>query len=642
MTTVDVDPIDSFDVELVRRAAGMLATFNRAGVLSAADVHVALRLQRLGRERDESVLLAVALVVRAVRHGSVCLDLTEAAATTAVDGLTGEDVAVLPWPPPASWLDAVHASGVVAVGEDGPADRPLRMVDGLLYLDRYWRQQRVIANYVDTAMRRPPSAPDPKRLRPALDRLFPASRPDRQRLAAVIAAHRGFSILAGGPGTGKTTTVAKLLALLQDQADGRLRIALAAPTGKAAARLQEATTDAASSLAPQDRERLGSVKASTLHRLLGSKPGARTRFWHDRNNRLPYDVVVVDEASMVSLTMMARLVDALRPGCRLILVGDPDQLASVEVGAVLGDLVERPAPDGAAPADLDGLAAGDLAELDPGERDAAVSGGVVRLSEVFRFSTEIQELAQAIRAGDPDGVFDVLDKGYACLELVEADPVDGFGMTGSRLPTLRADVVSAGTDLVTAARAGDAERALVALDRHRLLCAHREGPYGVAHWTRQVEQWLAEVVDGYGSDGPWYVGRPLLVTSNDYQLRLFNGDTGVVVDDGGVSRAAFRRDGEVVRLPTSRLSDVQTVHALSVHRSQGSQFQRVSLVLPPEDSPLLTRELLYTAVTRATSEVTVVGTEEAVRAAVSRRARRATGLAPRLARTGEASPRLPR
>jgi exodeoxyribonuclease V alpha subunit len=639
MSTVEVD---SFDVQLVRRAGGLIATFNQVGVLEAADVHVALRLARLGHEESEAVLLAAALVVRAVRHGSVCLDLGLAAASTAVDGLAAEDVAALPWPEPGAWLGAVEASGLVAVGEDGPADRPLRVVDGLVYLDRYWRQEQVIARYVDAAMRQPvvlpgsavarsapgpDSAPgsepgsDPALLRAAVTRLFPEEAPDRQRLAAVVAAHRRFSILAGGPGTGKTTTVAKLLALLQDQADGRLRIALAAPTGKAAARLQEAASLAASRLGASDQARLGVLQASTLHRLLGFKPGARTRFRHDRNNRLPYDVVVVDEASMVSLTMMSRLVDALRRECRLILVGDPDQLASVEVGAVLGDLVERPAPAGAVSADLDAFVADDLVDLAPAERESAVTGGVVRLSHVYRFSTEIQELADAIRAGDPDALFDVLAKGSGRIEFVENDPADGLG-----LGPLRDDVVTSGKELVAAARTGDAAKALASLDGHRLLCAHREGPYGVARWSWQVEQWLAEAIDGYGSDGLWYVGRPLLVTSNDYQLRLFNGDTGVVIDDGGVPRAAFWREGQLVRLPTSRLSDVQTVHALSVHRSQGSQFERVTLILPPADSPLLTKELLYTAVTRAKEHVRIVGTRDALAAAVQRRIVRASGL----------------
>jgi exodeoxyribonuclease V alpha subunit len=621
-------PTDARDVQQVRRAGGLLARFNRAGVLGAADVHVARRLQRLGDENDEQVLLAAALVVRAVRQGSVCLRVAQAAATTAVDGVSAEDVAALPWPPADEWVATVEASPLVAVGESGPADRPLRFVDGLLYLDRYWRQQQVIAGYVDAATAHPPARPpDADVVRRALARLFPDAEPDRQRLAAVVAAHRRLSILAGGPGTGKTTTVAKILAVLQDQAAGGLRVALAAPTGKAAARLQEAANSAAATLPTEDRGRLGELKASTLHRLLGSKFGARTRFWHDRDNRLPYDVVVVDEASMVSLTMMSRLVDALRPGCRLLLVGDPDQLASVEVGAVLGDLVARRVPTAAGEpghlGELQAPADTDLAALSTHERDRALTAGVVRLSHVYRFSEEIQQLAEAIRSGEPDRVLDVVARDYPTIEFVEADPA-----TTTDLDTLHADVLAAGDALMGAARAGDAESALAALERHRLLCGHREGPHGVAWWGARVEEWLAEAVEGYGREGLWYVGRPLLVTANDYQLRLFNGDSGVVVDVDGRPRAAFRRDGVVTTLPTSRLSDVQTVHAMSVHRSQGSQFDRVTVVLPPAESPLLTRELFYTAVTRAKEHVRIIGTREALAAAVSRPIVRASGLGP--------------
>jgi exodeoxyribonuclease V alpha subunit len=624
VTTGQLDPED---VQLALRAGGLLAVFNRAGVLGAADVHVAQRLQRVGNEQDQSVLLAAALAVRAVRQGSACLELATVAGTTAVDGLSPEQVAVLPWPDPGSWLGTVETSPLVSLGRDGPADRPLRVVEGLVYLDRYWRQERIIADYVDDAVLRPIEAPDPRSLRRALGRLFGATGPDRQRLAAAVAAHRRVSVLAGGPGTGKTTTVAKLLALLQDCGDGHLRIALAAPTGKAAARLQEAANAATADLGQEDRSRLGILTASTLHRLLGYRPGSTSRFLHDRDNRLAFDVVVVDEASMVSLTLMSRLVEALRPESRLILVGDPDQLASVEVGAVLGDLVERPAPPLAVPlSGLDTYVADDLADLDSDEQSAALSRGVVRLSHVYRFAGEIQVLAAAIRGGDSDAVLRVLEAGPTEVEFVDTDVAE----TMAGLDALRDDIQAAGAALMEAAQAGDAEGALRLLDAHRLMCAHREGPYGVARWSHQVEEWLGEVIPGYGLDGYWFVGRPLLVTSNDHQLRLYNGDSGVVVQATDRPKAAFRREGALSLLATSRLSDVQTLHALSVHRSQGSEFTRVTVVLPPAGSPLLTRELLYTAVTRAEEHVRIIGTEEALVGAVRRPIVRASGLGRRV------------
>jgi exodeoxyribonuclease V alpha subunit len=368
----------------------------------------------------------------------------------------------------------------------------------------------------------------------------------------------------------------------------------------------------------EDEERLGDLEASTLHRLLGHRPGSRTRFRHDRDNRLPFDVVVVDEASMVSLTMMARLVDALRPDCRLVLVGDPDQLASVEAGAVLGDLVHREAPGhestgapGAGP---------DVADLDSAERDA-LARGVVRLSQVHRFSAEIQSFAEAVRCGDPDRVEEVLAQGHVGIEFVDVDPAAAGEPAG-----LRSDVVAAGVAVHEAALAGDGDAALADLAQHRLLCAHREGPYGVAYWSDRAEEWLRQAIPGYAAGGRWYVGRPLLVTSNDYQLRLFNGDTGVVVDVTGRPRAAFLRSGVVDLLAPSRLSDVQTVHAMSVHRAQGSQFTRVTLVLPPAGSPLLTRELLYTGLTRAKEHIRVIGTRAVLADAVRRPIVRASGL----------------
>jgi exodeoxyribonuclease V alpha subunit len=282
---------------------------------------------------------------------------------------------------------------------------------------------------------------------------------------------------------------------------------------------------------------------------------------------------------------------------------------------VLGDLVQRPAPDDAVvPAGLAELVALELPD-DQTEQRRVCRTGVVTLTEVHRSKRRVTELAAAIRTGDADLVVDLLRAG-GDVGLVAPDDLSG----------VHADVVSYGNALTDAAEAGDASGALRALESHRLLCAHRQGPAGVGHWSRQVEEWLRAARPGYGRDGLWYVGRPLLVTANDRDLGLYNGDTGVVVDDGR-RRAAFVRAGAVTTFPTSRLSDVTTVHAMSVHKSQGSEFTSVTVVLPGPDSPLLTKELFYTAVTRAKERVRVVGTEEAVRTAVARRIQRASGLA---------------
>lgn len=590
--------VDVGDARLVLDATGLLGVFNTAGVLDAADVHVATRVGRLGGDSHEEVLLAVALAVRAVRLGSVCVDLSAADRTVLGEGDELVDVSALPWPETDDWARACRASRLVADGSDAAPGRPLRMVDGQLYLDRYWREEELVRCSLQERAATTPSSIDLAGLRTGLDALFPDPRAQRQRQAAAVAALRHVTVLAGGPGTGKTTTVAHLLRLLLDQ-DPSLRVALAAPTGKAAARLQEAV---AQDLSAGHRGRV--APASTLHRLLGWLPGRRFR--HDRTHRLPYDVVVVDETSMVSLTMMARLLDAVRPDARLILVGDPDQLASVEAGAVLGDLARaagRPEPAlEAALRDL-GLPTG-------------VVHGVVTLDHVWRFGGAIAELARAVQAGDGDTAVEVLRRGDPTLQFVE-----------SGIDDIKADVVTAGRALAAAARAGDVDAAVAGLDAHRVLCAHRRGPFGVLRWTGEIERWL----DTRRAD-PWYPGRAVLVTANDYDSGLFNGDTGVTVQTGDGLRVAFARGGPPTLFAPVRLSDVTGVHAMTVHRGQGSQFRRVTVVLPPAESPLLTRELLYTAVTRAREFVRVVGSEEAVRAAVERPVGRASGLRHRLGR----------
>jgi exodeoxyribonuclease V alpha subunit len=621
--------VEAFDARLALRALPLLRTYNEAGVLSAADVHVAQRLGRLGGEDDPRVLLAAALAVRAVREGAVCITLAEAP-DTAVAGVFAADAEVsapptaeLPWPEPVAWEAVCRASGLVADGVDADPRRPLRWVGGRLYLDRYWRQEQVVRTELDDRIARPAPAVDPVALLEALARVF--DRPDSQlqQLAAAVAAGSRITVLTGGPGTGKTTTVARMLAVLQSLPGGPARVALAAPTGKAAARLQEAVRAESARLPAVDRQRVGQPSASTVHRLLGWKPGSSTRFRHDRSNRLPHDLVVVDETSMVSLTLMSRLLEALRPEARLVLVGDPDQLASVEAGAVLGDLVARPVTSTAIGAEV----TRQVPHLVPADAAArsALGGGIVRLQVVHRFGGAIAELATAIRRGDADGTIDVLTGNRSELSFVEL--ADASQIPPEAVEAVHDDVVTAATTLSTAARDGNVAAALAALERHRLLLAHRRGPAGVARWTFEVERWLADRGLVPPEEGEWYRGRPLLVTANDRDTGLYNGDTGVVVDDGrGGVVVAFGAAHDPLLIRPHRLSAVQTVHAMTVHRGQGSQFAHVSLILPPSDSPLLTRELLYTAVTRAQEAVRVIGTQAAVRAAVERPVRRASGL----------------
>ncbi|MFI5498397.1 exodeoxyribonuclease V subunit alpha [Nocardia asteroides] len=635
-------------IQVAQRGTGLLRVFNEAGVLSAADVHVAVRLGRMGREDSEDVLFAAALAVRAVRSGSVCLELARMReigidADETRDTATGIDPASLPWPDLDRVLDAVRRSPLIQGGQAGPL-RPLRIVEAdaeggaLLYLDRYYQQEQTLRRVLTERSADHPEI-DTALVRAELDRLFAdplGAGPDRQRLAAALAATHWTTVVAGGPGTGKTHTIARILALLTAHRRASpklpaLRIALAAPTGKAAARLQEAVREQAAELG------LPELTASTLHRLLGWQRGRTTRFRHHEHNRLPYDVVVVDETSMVSLTMMSHLFSALRPDTRLVLVGDPDQLASVDAGAVLADLVAgpiggapnpalrellpadpafaAPVPDeGAVSMDSPGAQSDSLSELEL----RRLRGGIVRLTRGRRFGGRIADLAVAVRAGDADAALRILRAGGGDVSLCDPDDT----------AAVRADVTAAALAVTAAADAGDAVGALTALESHRLLCAHRQGPFGVERWDRLAADWAA--AGGAGPEGPqavWYPGQPLLVTANDHEARIYNGDTGVIVrrPDGSL-RAALQRGSEPYLVHPTQFPAVVTVFAMTIHRSQGSQYDTVSVVLPEPESTLLTRELLYTAITRARTHVRIIGTEESIRAAIGRRVLRASGL----------------
>ncbi|WP_280307169.1 exodeoxyribonuclease V subunit alpha [Nocardia neocaledoniensis] len=647
-------------IQVAQRGTGLLRVFNEAGVLSAADVHVAVRLGRMGREDSEDVLFAAALAVRAVRSGSVCLEVARMReigidADESRGAAPGIDPATLPWPDVDRLLAALRRSPLICGGPAGPLC-PLRLVEAdadggaLLYLDRYYQQEQTLRRVLTERSADHPVI-DTALVRAELDRLFTdphGDGPDRQRLAAALAATHWTTVVAGGPGTGKTHTIARILALLTAHRRATpklpaLRIALAAPTGKAAARLQEAVREQAAELG------LPELTAATLHRLLGWQRGRTTRFRHHEHNRLPYDVVVVDETSMVSLTMMSHLFSALRPDTRLVLVGDPDQLASVDAGAVLADLVAGPIAAAPNPAlrdllDADpalgarGASAGDGLASDPGAADAItdalgpqdvsmalspverrrLGGGIVRLTRGRRFGGRIADVAVAVRAGDADAALAILRAGGEDVSLCGPEDV----------AAVRADVTVAARAVTAAAEAGDAVGALTALESHRLLCAHRQGPFGVERWDRMAGEWAAAA--GAGPEGPqsvWYPGQPLLVTANDHEARIYNGDTGVIVrrPDGSL-RAALQRGSEPYLVHPTQFPAVVTVFAMTIHRSQGSQYDTVSVVLPEPESTLLTRELLYTAITRARSHVRVIGTEESIRAAIGRRVLRASGL----------------
>jgi exodeoxyribonuclease V alpha subunit len=577
------------------------------------------------------VLLAVALAVRGPRLGHVHVDLQRIRGTVAVEAEDPVDLEALPWPSPADWVARVAASPLVAA-PDEPVVRPLRLLDGWLYLDRYWTEEVSVADALRAMLADEPAGIDAPVLADGLARLFGGEADGRQALAAAASVRRRFAVVAGGPGTGKTTTVARIVALLCEQAerarhaDGRPGlpplIALAAPTGKAAARLQEAVHAEALTLDVSDeiRAQLLGMSASTIHRLLGWRPGSNSRFRHSREQRLPHDAVIVDETSMVSLSLMARLIEALRSDARLVLVGDPGQLASIEAGAVLGDIVGSVDSDATS-------TSGPGGEAGSGSGGDSGAHGIVVLDREHRFGGGIARLAGAIRRGDVDATLAVLREGAADVTWIETER-EGAAAVG----LVRSSAVAGARAMIAAAREGSATDALTALATFRILCAHRRGPYGVTTWATRMEDWLADEIPGFSAQERFYVGRPLLVTENDYELGLHNGDTGVVVRTGEDRVVAvFERGGESVAFSPSRLGAVETVYAMTIHKSQGSQFDAAAVILPEPDSRILTRELLYTAATRARRRLILAGSEDAVVAAVERPVARASGLGWRLA-----------
>lgn len=586
----------------------VLVPFVERGVLDAPDVHLAGWVARASGVDLPEVVLAVAFASWAARHGHSCADLDDVAAVmrrehAATIDAEGLSVEPLDWPSADVVLQALASAPTVARVATAPDPHPVLgpepvVVHGRrVYLQRHWADECSIA-----ASLRARAVSDPLTLSPSaatlLDRLLPVTvdgRPNLQRVAADAVMQNRLAVVVGGPGTGKTYTVSRILAVLveQAQAEGRhLHIGLAAPTGKAAQRLRESIVQGLE--VPPDV--LATLQPRTIHGLLGSLGGTRERFRHDASMPLPHDVVVIDETSMVSAPLLARLLEAVRPDARLVLVGDPGQLESVDRGAVLADIVAG------------GSATGPL------------HGRVVQLLRAFRFGAEspIALLADAVRDGDAEAALRQLRAGGEGLTFVDtADP-----LSASVVEHVRDRVAPSLLRAREAAEQGDAAAAVAAIAEVRVLCGHREGRFGVATWNRLAETWMCGPA---GAPGRWYAGRPVLVTANDVRLGLANGDIGVVVRDEGRLMVAF--PGVDVRFDPVQLDAVDTAFAMTVHKSQGSEYATVVLVLPPDRSPLAGRELLYTGATRAKRELHVVGSAHAVTVAVHTPAHRMTGLA---------------
>jgi exodeoxyribonuclease V alpha subunit len=591
-----------------------LAPFVDAGVLDASAVHVAGVIGRSVGGVDPEVLLGAALAARSPRFGHTCVIPGDIAASIVVDDTELTEIGDLPWPDPRTWAarladsPAVYRPGTLR----GDVTLPLVWDGTRLYLERYWSfEDRVAQDLLRRARALGGLAEPSAELEAVLGQLFEdddSATPDLQREAVVRSLTRRLTVIAGGPGTGKTRTIALLFAAAQRLASTRrqvLEVALAAPTGKAADRMMESVRAnvALTGLDEDVAEAMDAVGATTLHRLLGATGGGRFR--HDARNPLPHDLVIVDETSMVSLPLMARLLSAVRPDATVVLVGDPFQLASVEAGAVLGDIVGT---------------ASTRSEAGP------LGADVVLLERVHRFRADsaIAALADAIRDGDARQALELLAND-STGELHWVDEGDERGIA-----TLKQEVATNSVDVIGAARSGDVEGALGLATDLKVLCATRLGPLGVFRWTDDVEISAAQVMSDAGIGRRWYVGRPIIVTRNDYSTQTFNGDVGIVVAGSGQPVVAFVEQNGVRTLAPSQLGDVETWWATTIHKSQGSEFRRVIVTLPPPPSPILTRELLYTAVTRAKEQVTLVASEAALRAAITRPAVRASGLGPRL------------
>ncbi|AZC28739.1 Exodeoxyribonuclease V alpha chain [Pseudomonas chlororaphis subsp. piscium] len=671
------------DLAPLVRAVDLLLLLDRwveRGWLRALDKAFVGFLHELEPQGDPLVLMAAALTSHQLGHGHVCLDLFETlkepdfALSLPPEGDLQSTAAVLPSQVLATldgahWCKALAASRLVALAADQSEQarqRPLVLSGKRLYLRRYWAYERRI----DNALRQRLAVQEetPADLAERLGGLFGAAKAtgpvDWQKLACALATRGAFSIITGGPGTGKTTTVVRLLALLQApavEAGKPLRIRLAAPTGKAAARLTESISLQVRSLSVADsvREKIPS-EVTTVHRLLGNRPGTR-HFRHHAGNRLPLDVLVVDEASMIDLEMMANLLDALPVHARLVLLGDKDQLASVEAGAVLGDLCRDAEAGWYSPQTRrwlesvsgEHLADSGLQEDSAGTHPLAQQVVMLRHSRRFGEGSGIGQLARWVNQQQAEEARRLLAaRSHADLyglslkgeqdRALERLLLEGHGdgPQGYRhyLSLLRGQRPSADTALEDPRWTAWARDVLLAFDQFQLLCAVRKGPWGVEGLNQRITAALfkARLIE---SDQQWYEGRPVLMTRNDYGLGLMNGDIGIALklpehegtQDGRlVLRVAFpRNDGQggVRFVLPSRLNDVETVYAMTVHKSQGSEFAHTALILPEALNPVLTKELIYTGITRAKDWFSLIEPRAGVfEEAVRRKVKRLSGL----------------
>ena len=583
-------------------ATGLILDFNSAGILAWSDVHLARFLAARFKENNENVILAAALTIAALRNGSVCLNLANPLESAlGAEEYSAVDLTKISLPDPVSWFTALKDSPLIAFGDAAPINaKPLRLVSGLLYLERYWVDQEDIRKILLQRVSAPTLQPDQNKLAYFLDAEFAENLADPTRQAVSTALCSRTTVIAGGPGTGKTTAISRILRALNQVSGSPISVALAAPTGKAAARMNEALTDELTST----RMNLAVQSPTTIHKLLGAK-GPHREYEYGPHNQLAADMVIIDEMSMVPLPMLATLLRTIREDTQLIMVGDPDQLTSIDVGSVLGDIVTAHLP----------------ISIDNPE------SSVVTLTENHRSGGNVHALATAIKRGSVEDVFSLLDGEHSDLDFIECSPSQ---VRLNDLHSLALALLDQARSIHLAAVRSDAAQAVRVLDEHRLLCAHRTGPAGVKEWSYKIDALLRESIPDFGVEGNWYLGRSVLITSNLPSIGLSNGDTGVVISTEHGARVAFALPSGTELFAPHLLDSAETVTAMTIHKSQGSQFDWVSIVLPDVDSPLLTKELFYTAVTRAKKGVRIIGARPAILKAIQTPVRRTSGLSDRL------------
>lgn len=626
-----------------------------ARLLRDLDVQLAQLLARW--DADDSIQLAVAMTSQELGRGHVCFDLTtwperleqwhsQLVDRPLIDKQLADNSFEWPTTTVAALMEKLQHSPLVRLVSDPSvveeqAGQPLTLFAGRLYLSRYFRFEQQVACWLQQASLPIATSADIPELAQQLRQLFtPQPEVDWQAVAVATACDGRFTLISGGPGTGKTTTVTKLLALLVAQSEQPLLIRLAAPTGKAAARLTESIAKAKTDLAGQvNASWLAGIptQASTLHRLLGVIPSL-PEFRHNGQNPLPLDVLVVDEASMIDLPMMARLLAALPPQARLILLGDKDQLASVEAGAVLGDICQFVA-QGVSSQQAQQLQQRTGYELQNYVQPAGhpLRDRLCLLRKSYRFAADsgIGKLAEAVNNGDVKAAHAVWAQDYRDirlhsdeqrLEMAISVAAKGYHAYLAKL-----------AEPITSENAIDL---LKAFNQIRLLCALHDGPWGINGMNQAIGQRL-QAQGKLQMSGEWFAGRPVMIIENDYGLGLYNGDIGIAASDGERLRVWFvLPDGKAHGFLPSRLPAHDTAWAMTVHKSQGSEFTHTLLLLPPEVNPLLTRELLYTGITRAREQLDLFATPEVLALMVRKQTERYSGLGAML-ETLQAKPVLP-